>query len=723
MDNPENDSQGYVAWNDDDARYGGAVKVIEQEVSFLKEKRGKVDKHKLKGIALSGGGIRSASFCLGVLQVLARENRLKDFEYLSTVSGGGYIGGSLSWLWSGLWKQKRPQQGQQEKQACTRTFGTGRDDFPYGCGERNSSAPDADMNRDQARLMRHLRQHGKYLIPGKGIGFMSFLSVLLRSITMGFVTILALVSLGFHLLHLTPVFDDSGLCMSYMLLAGFAVLIFYFLALLIYGLLAIGYEHKMTLAYLRRRRWETWIKWPLVVALLLLFVGAAESLRLLLEQAVIEAGGAAALAGSLIAWFSQQSKATSYLKIIPRSLVIYAGVLLMFLGLAVLSDQLACWLLSISNAEAAFNPGPLAAHAGVVAIILLSAWLVPVNKVSIHRYYRDRLMETFMPDVCDVLVGGDSFVATAANQTGVHKLKDTLTDSVPYHIINTNIVLVESEIAKFRGRGGDNFILSPCYSGSNATGWRQTETLAGGSITLPTAVAISGAAANPDAGVAGKGITVNPFVSALMAIFNLRLGYWCVNPAMKKQKTNPNYLIPGFWGWHGSSKINEKSSFVQLSDGGHFENLAMYELLRRHCKLIICCDAEQDKDFAFESLANVMEKVRVDFGIEIELDADDLTKLQYSVDEHGNVTYAESGYLIAEIRYPDAAEASGKLVYIKTTLPHDLPGDIIGYQRKNPDFPDETTADQFFDETQMEAYRILGKHIATAVVGDGEIAW
>ncbi len=49
--------------------------------------------HELVGLALSGGGIRSASFSLGIVQHLIRQGLFKYFDYLSTVSGGGYTGG------------------------------------------------------------------------------------------------------------------------------------------------------------------------------------------------------------------------------------------------------------------------------------------------------------------------------------------------------------------------------------------------------------------------------------------------------------------------------------------------------------------------------------------------------------------------------------------------------------------------------------------------------
>jgi len=54
------------------------------------------------GLALSGGGVRSATFCLGVLQSLARKNRLRLVDFISSVSGGGYIGAFLGRLYSRL---------------------------------------------------------------------------------------------------------------------------------------------------------------------------------------------------------------------------------------------------------------------------------------------------------------------------------------------------------------------------------------------------------------------------------------------------------------------------------------------------------------------------------------------------------------------------------------------------------------------------------------------
>ena len=706
---------GYVPYDATDDKYGGAWKVVNEEFDKIKQRRANAEKDNLSGLALSGGGIRSASFCLGVMQALASKSKLQNFDYLSTVSGGGYIGGALSWLWLGKWKNGKP----------SKKFDTSKDNFPYGSGTRHSN-PDKAMDTDQAKLMRHLRQNGKYLTPGNGLTIWSLLSVVLRGITMGFVTLLALTSLFFHLLYYTPVFEQGFLSKTLILDLGFGGILFYLAALLLYGIFAVFFQRSHP-AYLLRRRWEKVIARIFIAAVLLLSLALVHELTVLVSDKIEASGSLPALLGAIIAWYSQKSSKVNFFKFIPKSFLVYLGIIMMFFGLFVLAEQIALQMMRVNGVIAGYNAG-LVYHLIVGLVVIVSAYLIPINKVSIHRYYRDRLMETFNPDVEEVLARSkyDTVVlASKANKTGMHECLADENNNMPYHIINTNIILVESKIPKVKGRGGDNFILTPLYSGSNATGWRKSEEFAGGSITLPSAVAISGAAANANAGVAGSGLTMNPLISVLMSIFNLRLGYWTMNPQLKNknllakdQSTNPNYLNPGIRGILGLETLSEDADFIQLSDGGHFENLAVYELLRRHCRLIVCCDAEQDSDFVFASLSNLIEKARVDFGVKIEIAEEDLAKLKYEQNSNGEIKFADQGYITADIIYPHG-EAVGKLVYIKTTLPKGLPADVMGYKYTHNAFPDETTADQFFDEKQMEAYRMLGMNIAETMIDKG----
>ena len=170
--------------------------------------------------------------------------------------------------------------------------------------------------------------------------------------------------------------------------------------------------------------------------------------------------------------------------------------------------------------------------------------------------------------------------------------------------------------------------------------------------------------------------------------------------------------------------VNDTSKFVYLSDGGHFENMGLYELVRRRCYRIVICDAEQDENYFFEGIANAIRKCRIDFGAEITLD---LGKLRL-VELTGN---CQSHWAEGTIRYPETPEGQeGKILYIKSSLTGagkyaiakdkdvDLPAepvDIINYKFTHQHFPHDTTANQWFTESQFESYRRLGCHVIAEV--------
>jgi hypothetical protein len=158
---------------------------------------------------------------------------------------------------------------------------------------------------------------------------------------------------------------------------------------------------------------------------------------------------------------------------------------------------------------------------------------------------------------------------------------------------------------------------------------------------------------------------------------------------------------------------NEKNRFIELTDGGHFENLGLYELVRRRLPRIIVCDAAADPEYGFNDLANAIEKVRVDFGASVKIDIKPLIPRKASKDEE--IRHAETACVKGAISYADNTEAD--LYYIKTTFYKDLQADLFAYRKFNPAFPDETTADQFFDEKQFEAYRELG-YVSAGLLSD-----
>jgi hypothetical protein len=157
---------------------------------------------------------------------------------------------------------------------------------------------------------------------------------------------------------------------------------------------------------------------------------------------------------------------------------------------------------------------------------------------------------------------------------------------------------------------------------------------------------------------------------------------------------------------------SEEGKYIYLSDGGHFENLGIYELVRRRCRFIVASDAEEDHAFGFGGLGNAIEKCRSDFGIDIDIDVEPIRR-------RSEVGHSQWHCAVGRIYYSrvDREGRDGILVYIKSSLTGDEPTDALRYAAANPEFPHQSTGDQWFDESQFESYRVLGYHIAQNVFG------
>lgn len=718
-------------------------KFLDAEWKSIAEQRGyspeesKKRREHLHGLALSGGGIRSASFALGVLQALARHRSGPAIDYLSTVSGGGYIGSTLSWL---LHKEP-PDDPAAPRQAIT-------------IGDRQKSTRslgEQETIKIRDAVLNYLRQHGNYLNPTSCINFISLVAVVLRSVALSFsvyfsLLILLLLALAWvstwllawgwsYVAALRPDFES----LSFFLAVALGLVVLFLVTSIVYSL----FTFSRLRAPLRRYNARIWVQcamgwlWTLIV--LFALVG---SLPLVSKWLDVEAlklwepglvGGISTLLG-FAATFSEFLKKASAGKGAEKpwsGIVASLAAALLVYGLLLLAYNVAGSLQKASGDWFQTFCVALAAYALVVGLF------VNLNYISLHRMYRDRLMETFLPNE-KAIRENRWHPATEADHTLLEALLGNAAQG-PYHLINTNVVLVDAVHAKYRGRGGDSFVLSPLYCGSHATGWRQTDrymkSLVSRGMALPTAMAISGAAVNPDSGVAGKGLTRNRVVSFLMTMLNIRLGYWAPNPCYQGSYLfPPNYFLPGLKGLRGKG-FDETSFFIELTDGGHFENIGLYELIRRRAKLIVVSDGTADPNFTFSDFGNAVERVRVDFGVDIRFAAD-ATDLEGILPGSAPITpasqsdeafrkkyaMAERGYAIGEIRYrarePEGTEEFGVIVYIKSTLTKGLPADIYGYKSANPSFPDQPTSDQFFDESQFEAYRELGYRLAMTVPWD-----
>jgi Patatin-like phospholipase len=658
----------------------------------------------LFGLALSGGGIRSATFALGVLQAMAARDLLKHVDYLSTVSGGGYIGSSLLWWLSGL---------------SGRTFGLrphtdevpADQRFPYG-------SDDPSTWRDRAgqsvgpRLLRNLKEKGNYLTPGKGINVMSLIAVVLRGVILNLLFWIPLVSVLLGVL---------GVVGAYELMLGVAIMVvlLFVLAALVYSLATGHAGLARRLGYKARRATERGAGMLITIALI---AGLIASIDLVHEHLLAAAprqlaAGLVSTFGGLVAGLVTYYRTmrgvagtvsklpgitTDLIALLAAGLIIY-GILLFCHGLAVIFVDEGYWTWGLLLA----------------ALLLLASVWVNINHISAHRMYRDRLMEAFMPAFDEALRGKSRIAPAAADGMRMHEVDER---NSPFPILNTNLLLVDSDERRRRLRGGDSFILTPRYCGSNATGWVDCQDLMGDRMSLPTAMAISGAAANPNTGVGGVGLSRNRLIAVLMAFIGLRLGYWLPNFGHARPPGwLPNHV------WPGLSTVlplghREDGQFLELSDGGHFENLGLYELVRRRPRLIIVCDGAQDQDFAFEDLQRAQRRIGADFGATLDLTPEALERLIPRKTDHrypeADLKLAQSGHVVGRIRYAD--DSSATLIYLKTTLIEDLPLGLLGYRGANPTFPDQSTADQFFDEEQFEAYRELGYRIASAMLADAQ---
>lgn len=697
-----------------------AKQVIQEEKKYIKDDEARDSSYgdKFWGLAISGGGIRSASFGLGVMQALVSttpKSLLTRIDYLSTVSGGGYIGSALTWfLHKGL-----PGGG---------NAGTEPSNFPFGrIGAGGRTDPKGNL------ILDFIRQHGNYLIPGKGLNAISLVGVAIRSMFVSLFVYLSLLTIiitglrfvgAFEILPINKIFDTD-------VTNTFSLVTLLWLAILIIFLLAIAsfvFSLRTYIAKGRIRRYKRLIAsqkriglaWIGVLGLVV--IGVLPYIYNWLPDVWRQvSAGSSTFIGALIGFLeyrkaqepvSEKGGKNSGILIIIAAFALIYGLLLIAFNLSIIF----------------LNPYYFI---GLVTVTGVLGFFVNLNYVGLHRMYRNRLMETFMPNAKNVkenqwgpATDADEALLEKMCTKNKDKVKDEYTQCKrPYHLINTNIVLVDSPTAKFRGRGGDSFLLSPLNCGSDGTCYRATEDyMKKGSrgMTLPTAMAISGAAVNPDTGAAGKGVTRNKLVSALLGLLNLRLGYWGVNPKLKKRLPfPPNFFVPGLSADILGSGLKENRLSIELTDGGHFENLGLYELVRRRVDIIIASDAGADPNFLFGDLANAVERVRVDFGVTIRfVDGYELGGLLPGSAKVGpeveKYNLSDRSFAIAKIKYPrvgddsSESEKEGHLIYIKTTLTQNLTADIYGYKSANSTFPDQSTADQFFDEEQFEAYRELG---------------
>jgi hypothetical protein len=374
--------------------------------------------------------------------------------------------------------------------------------------------------------------------------------------------------------------------------------------------------------------------------------------------------------------------------------------------------------------------------AGVAILAWFAFYYVDINTFSLQNLYRNRLVRCYLgaakhEDRLENPYAGfdpsdDLPLASLANQR-------------PYHLINTALNINQGEDLAWQQRKATSFLFSPNWCGfriestegsaaamrhSHRGGYAKTMEFVpepsgfgrnAKGVMLGTAMATSGAAVSSQMGFAS-----NSLRAFVLTLLNFRLGRWFPNPGNRSNRDNWKLQSPRYSAyWYLKELLgttNEKSDWVYLSDGGHFENLGIYELVRRRCRFIVSVDAGADPQLSFGDLGNAVRKCRVDFGVDVVIDLKTLTptaanKQPLSASVIGTIKYPPSG---------KSPECKGYILYIKPCIPNkglQLPPDILSYCATHPEYPHQPTTDQWFTEAQFESYRQLGFLIAMDSLG------
>lgn len=782
---------------------------------------------RLVGLALSGGGIRSATFSLGIIQGLARHGLLRHVDILSTVSGGGYIGSCLSALLND------PKHG------------TDADNFPLRYSEGSKEPP----------ALTHLRNSSNYLSPGGLLPKLRLPNLMLRGILLNLFIFLPYIMLA---VFLTEIAYEMG--PHWNKLPEFIwplLLVFLVIALAFPFILGSA---KGMFTWRRRNAFELVLTVPLLLALLILFMipilgltriaiessaGQFEDLYNYLTTEYLLPG--AVLAFTIIFALMLAGKASRNVHRIAGKLLLGllgllgpAIIFTIYLALCLwqidspflpanpatgLNQAVMCNEPCIGISEQKADPGRTVKNSGsslqdrfvmrnegpqtvdeliytlqgrsltftddakvkcqppadceieygkddwyydrrvwvinndphrikkcpsydrenwgyndvaegctyitrasansfriedsrlnvfgsvedivffvlFVLLLTINRLFLDINITSMHGFYRDRLSKAFLfrVDDNDELHPDDKLALSELNADGT---------VAPYHLLNVTMNLQGCTAPDLRGRESSFFIFSRRFIGSDRTGYVETTEMEqyDPHLTLGSAMAISGAAAAPN-----MGITTNRPLVFIMTLLNIRLGYWLPNPiAVKKpmwfKRLKLSSAQPSLIWKEALAKLDATGSHVNLSDGGHLENLGIYPLLKRRCKFIVAVDGEADAEMTFHGLVTLMRFARIDMGVEISINLEDLR-----INSDG---ISRNHWALGEIRYGDGE--IGQLLYIKLSVTGDEPEYVRSYRTHNPQFPHESTADQFFSEAQFEAYRALGEHACEGMLKD-----
>lgn len=444
------------------------------------------------------------------------------------------------------------------------------------------------------------------------------------------------------------------------------------------------------------------------------------------------------------------------------------GVLSLILVVVTLAVLLVAWLLTLGSFAAGVFEN--LTHDGVeggahpassywywlLGLGVATLWIsgLDTTSVSLHPYYRYRLGHAFAVRRDDRVRGGPqaqrydrneftwltTYGRVHAGRPKIHADGPNVHSGGPKFIFAA-AATVTGEGKPAPGLNAVSYVMSTDYIGGPELGWLKTQQLFSQApprikrdLTVMTAVAVSGAAFASAMGRHQKGF------EKLLAVSGARLGTWLPNPRFvanlvsaerdDTKKTGPKSL-PAIRGagyfYRELFGLNDRDArLVQVTDGGHYENLGLVEALRRRSRLIFCIDGGGDAPPLVSGLAEAIRLAKYELGVTITFDhcaeyrLDGITPGLAATFDEKDALYALNGRLthstvaVGLITYPRAARlpenaSDGVLIFAKAVLCKECPQWLLTYAASNPVFPHDPTSDQWFNEGQFAAYTELGR--------------
>ncbi len=674
----------------------------------------------LTALCLSGGGIRSATFATGICNSWARQDGklMRQFDYLSTVSGGGYFGSFYGRMFLD-YATAKPSSADPR------------------CSNYNVSPIYQRLADVNSENMQYLRRNGRYLAKSGDEAFIAA-GFLLRNFMWLHLLLLSALLPIFSLLHLLSNMLQAGLQGLPLIseqpqLSGFirlewgllllTVTLFLLSSVIYYCYRASNIDALRTIARLQGKL--------VLLGCVLTLLALVNTLAPALYSYSGSVGAAILLVSGLLyrfyPVFAELSPRFQQLNYLAAAL----AILLMFgysLLLSLLGYQLALYLSSLPQD----NYGRYGQY---YLLWFLLCWVFSyrrdlINRSSFHTLYSARLRRAYLGAANKSRFNSVDEQAEAVSS--YHPDDDMPLSTYqphkfggPLHIINATINSTLSPHSKLwqPDRQGFNLAVSSVDMTANTDCPAQQLLAEREQLELAKWLAISGAAVST-----GMGAHTKWYTSLILSLFNIRLGYWW----RSDHKHAGNHFYSCFARELCSRYDNKPGQSWYLSDGGHFENLAAYEMIRRRIPRIVIIDAGQDSSFAYLDLANLIRHARIDFGYDFKCASNQQTAELFGnntdIGELQNLagcpaelhsTLADQpeskracllvGHYAAVVNVAKPQPPAIYLLYIKPNLTGSEPVDIANYQRQYPDFPHQSTADQFYDEAQWESYRKLGQ--------------